>query len=972
MPTEAGLPLTPIGVSGMGDVRKAREEARMIGVPVLKRRGRPWLVLLVIGLAVLWATVVFGSGAAQAYTNINLWIAETASTQAGGHPDIGIHAAYDTRVINNGGEPPGDPCNACQDPRDIVTHLPTGFIGSPSQIPQCSLADFATEKCSTDTQVGLFMLYLPSLFEGKAYDGHPDPEGLFTPVYNLPPHPYEAAQLGFVAPIVKFAGQISLNARTESDYGLDAASYNIFHLIPVPGIDIYLWGVPASPIHDKARIPVPVPPICAGIPTDQTTGVGFFGPCHGPIPSSAPQTPFLSNPTSCGEALTSTLDVFYYDNSLLHADSPWPATTGCDQLSFNPSLSSLSTTEEADSPAGIEAQLKVPQSLNPTVPSPSEIKATRVTLPPGFTINSNAADGKSACTDAQSAIGTRDEAKCPETAKIGTVELDTAALPGPIDGGIYLGAQLSENRYQIFLTADGFATHVKLAGVATPDPQTGQVRIAFEDLPQAPFQLFTLHFFGAERGPLATPTQCGKYAVEAEFVPWDSMLPNQFSTSFITINSGPNGRPCPNGPRPFEPAVKAGVVDNTAGVHSSFGFKLTRIDGDQNVVGNTINTPPGFLASLRGIPYCSDAVLAKLNGSSYSGLAERASSACPPASRIGSVTVGSGAGSRPLYTPGQVYLAGPYKGAPLSLAIVVPAVSGPYDLGNVMVRTAVYVDPVDTSVTAITDPLPQILEGIPLRLRTVTVNLDRPDFTINPTNCDPFSVDTGVTGDEAAGASLQSHFQVANCANLGFGPKLGLKLLGGLKVRGHPAIQARVRDLAGNANIRSVQVTLPTVVLLDNSHLGTVCTRVDFAREACPEKSYLGTAEAVSPLLDQPLRGPVFLRSSSHKLPDIVMDLKGQIEVELAGRVDAVDGALRTTFDSVPDAPVSSFALNLSGGSKGLLINSENLCTGPKRAEVRMIGQNGKRQVSRVKLGTNCGSSSSRNKRRHDSPRRGH
>jgi hypothetical protein len=894
-----------------------------------------------------------------------LWIAETSSTQAGGHPDIGLHAAYDTRVIHNEGEPPGEPCNACQDPRDVITHLPTGFIGSPSQIPQCSLADFAIEKCSTDTQVGVFMLYLPSLFEGKTYDGHPNPEGLFTPVYNLPPHPYEAAQLGFVAPIVKFAGQISLNSRTESDYGLDGASFNIFHLIPVPGIDLYLWGVPSSPVHDKARIPVPVPTICAGTPTDQTSGIGSFGPCHPPISSSAPQTPFLSNPTSCGEALTSTLDVFYYDNTLLHADSLWPATTGCDQLSFNPSLSSLTTTEAADSPAGIEAQLKVPQSLNPTVPSPSEIKATRVTLPSGFTINSNAADGKTSCSEAQSAIGTRNEAQCPETAKIGTAELDTAALPGPIDGGIYIGEQLPEDRYRLYITADGFATHVKLPGVASPDPQTGQVRVNFEDLPQAPFQLFTLHFFGAERGPLATPTQCGKYAVNTEFEPWDSALPNQFSTSYININSGPNGMPCPNGPRPFEPEVKAGVVDNTAGAHTSFGLKLGRVDGDQNLLSTTVNTPPGFLATLKGIPYCPEAELTKLGGTDYSGRAELAAPACPAASRVGSVTVGSGAGSRPVYTPGQVYLAGPYKGAPLSFAFVVPAVSGPYDLGNVTVRIALYVNPVDATVTAVSDPLPQILKGIPLRLRTANINLDRPGFTLNPTNCDPFSVDTSLVGTEGAVSTTHSHFQVANCANLGFQPKLSLKLNGGLSVRGHPAIQARVKGLEGDANFRSVQVTLPTVALLDNSHLGTVCTRVEFAQESCPAASYLGTAEAVSPLLDQPLIGPVFLRSSSHKLPDIVMDLKGQIEIELAGRVDAVNGALRTTFEGLPDAPVSSFALNLVGGSKGLLINSEDLCSGVNRAKVRMVGQNGKRVTGKVKLAMNCGSSSSRKKRAH-------
>ena len=265
---------------------------------------------------------------AQAYTAIDNWLAETMSTQAGGHPDIGIHASYDTRVINNGGGPPGEPCNACQDPRDVIVHFPTGFIGSPSQIPQCSLADFATEQCSTDTQVGVFMLYLPAFTEGKPYKGEPEPFGLFSPVYNLPPHPYEAAQLGFVAPIVKFGGQISLNARTESDYGLDAASFNIFHLIPVNGIDLYIWGTPASPIHDNARLPNPQPTICIGTPTNQTeahSAPPFVGPaCHAPgsvqraahpvpqqpdqlrrsahtrISTSSTTTTPISGPTACG------------------------------------------------------------------------------------------------------------------------------------------------------------------------------------------------------------------------------------------------------------------------------------------------------------------------------------------------------------------------------------------------------------------------------------------------------------------------------------------------------------------------------------------------------------------------------------------------------------------------------------------------------------------------------------------------
>ena len=918
------------------------------------------LVRILVVLAAMTAGPVVFADSAQAYAGITSWFAETSSTQAGGHPDISIHAGFDTRAVNNGGEPPGEPCNFCQDPRNVVTHFPAGFIGSPSQLPQCSLAAFALSECPQDTQVGVFMLPLTALFEGKPYEGGPDPEGLFTPIYNLPPHPEEAALLGFVAPVIKFNGQISLNARTESDYGLDASSFSIFHLIPVPGIDVYIWGVPASPIHDKARIPMPIPPFCAGIPTDQTVAVSFYRPCHPPVSSSAAEVPFLDSPTSCGVPLMAGLDLTYYDNTHLRSDAGWPATTGCDRLSFDPSLSAVPTTSQADAPAGLESKLSVPQSESPSVPSQSEIRAATVTLPPGFTINGTAADGKSACTDAEAAFGTRREARCPETSKIGTARIDTAALPGPIQGGIYLGQPKPGNRYRVFLSADGFATHVKLAGVVQADPATGQLKVVFEDLPQAPFQQFTLHFFGSERGTLATPTQCGEYPIESEFVPWDSALPNQVSTSIFTIDSGPNGTPCPNGPRPFAPNVKTGVVDNTAGAFTEFGFKLKRADGEQNLTSTTIATPPGFLASLRGIPYCPESALEKIASSTYTGLEELAASACPVASQVGTAVAGAGAGSRPLYSPGKVFLAGPYRGAPLSFALVVPAVSGPYDVGNVLVRIAIYVDAAAGRVAAVSDPFPQIIGGIPVRLRSAQVNLNRSEFVINPTNCDPFSIDTSVEGDEGARSDVQSHFQVANCASLPFSPRLGLRLLGSVHHGGHPAIRATLHGLPGNANLSQVTVKLPKGQLLDNADIGTVCTRGDFAQEACPPASDIGTAEATTPLLDQPLRGSVYLRSSSHQLPDLVVNLKGQIDIELDGRVDAVNGALRTTFETIPDAPVTSFALSLDGGSRGLLINSESLCGNARKAAVTLMAQNGAVLRRRVNLQTDCASAARR------------
>jgi hypothetical protein len=906
------------------------------------------------------AICLFGAicaGSAHAYNEVHFWEAKPSSSQAGGHPDLQVHVGYNNRAG----------CSECSDGRDLITQMPTGFTGSPSELPQCTLADFGMNKCPSDTQVGVFGLFNFCEPCGLGpYNGETDPVALFAPVYNLPPHPYEAALLGFYAPIIEFTSQISINSRTESDYGLEVGSRNIFRLFAPPAVDIWLWGVPASPSHDLARFPTPVNQVCFGRANDQVNPPDFQGlpACHEATPSNAPPIPFLSNPTVCNASLTSTVELTFYDGAFSTAQSPWPVTSGCDQLSFSPSMGATPTTTQAETASGLETRIKVPQTQNPTVPTPSQIRATRVTLPPGFTLNSNAADGKSACTDVEAAFGTREEAKCPETSKIGTATLETTSLPGPISGGIYIGQPLPGDRYRLFLSADGFATHVKLAGVVHPDPATGRLKVSFEDLPQAPFQTFALHFFGSERGSLVTPTQCGEYPVETEFVPWDAALPNQISTTFFKIDSGPGGAPCPNGPRPFSPLVKAGVVDNTAGGQTDFGFRLTRNDGDQNVLSAEVKTPPGLLASLRQIPYCPDSAVAQLSHSDYSGAAERTSSLCPPASRIGSVTTGTGAGTRPLFSSGLAYLAGPYKGAPLSFAFVIPAVSGPYDLGNVMVRAAVYVDPVTAEATTVTDPLPQILDGIPLRVRLVQVELDRPGFIRNPTDCDPFSVAMHIGGDEGARADSNSHFQVANCANLGFRPRFGLKLSGGLGRRGHPTILATVRSAPGEANLSSVSLTMPHGELLDNSHIGAVCTRVDFARQSCPEKSLVGTAEAISPLLDQPLRGDVYLRSSSERLPEIAIRLRGQIEVVVTGRVDAVRGALKTTFATIPDAPISSFHLRLQGGAKGLLINEESLCGGKKRAILRMAGQNGATLHRRVKLNAACGNQADAGKAR--------
>ncbi len=376
-----------------------------------------------------------------------------------------------------------------------------------------------------------------------------------------------------------------LSARTGSDYGLNADTDGLERGFALEKFHLNLWGVPADESHTPERID-------DNIHQDRNT------------PSSSPLIPFLQNPGVCSAPLTSTVHVLGYDGSESSAESTWPQPTGCDLLNFNPSISAKPTTTETDSASGVEIDLTVPQLLSPVFPSPSEIRTATVTLPEGFSINPNAADGKTSCSDAEARFHTDEEAHCPEYSKVGTDTINSSALPAPVPGGIYIGEPQPGNRYRIFITGDGYATHIKLAGTVHLDPDTGRLVASFENIPQSPLTEFNMHFFGAERGLLATPTQCGNYAVHSTFVPWDEDLPSQSSTQFFTLDSGPEGAPCPSSPRSFSPTFKASSDENKAGAYSPFSFEVTRNDGDQNVSGITVATPPGFSAKLAGVSYC--------------------------------------------------------------------------------------------------------------------------------------------------------------------------------------------------------------------------------------------------------------------------------------------------------------------------------------------------------------------------------
>jgi hypothetical protein len=890
------------------------------------------------GLAAFAMLLTVCAGAQAKRVGIRSFEVESSTSQAGGHPDVHFYASFDNRNVENEefAEPEFGTC-FCHDVQQADTHFPTGFIGNPHAVPECTLEEFSNKKCSPDTQVGVLE------FQGV----------LQLPIYNVEPHPGQPGLLAFPLPILNAPGFIDLHARTGSDYGLDATTVQIFHFLPISNLDVHIWGVPASPAHDYNRQPSPQ--------------VGCFAeyaePCPGASPSNAQEAPYLENPTSCGVPLTGSVDLAYYDDSLYHADAPWPMTSGCDLLDFNPSLTAKPTTEQADTAAGLDVNLTVPQSTNPGVPAPSELRASTVTLPEGFAINPNAADGKTACSDQQAAFGTEDEAQCPETSKVGTIVLDSSALPAPIPGAIYLGTPEPGNPYRLILAADGFSTHVKLRGSVQTDPGTGRIVVSFADLPQSPFQEFDMHFFGSERGLLVTPEKCGTYPVESEFVPWDGLLSNQHSTSFFHVTSGPNGESCPGSPRPFDPGFISGTSDNTAGKFSPLGIEVTRPDGSQILTGVQVTMPEGISASLKGVPYCPEAAIAQLADPARTGIFEQASPACPAASQIGTVITSTGAGSHPLYTEGHAYLAGTYKGAPLSLVIVVPAVSGPYDLGNVVVRSAIRVDRVSAQITTVSDEIPRILGGIPLRIRSIRVRIDRHDFTVNPTNCSPSALTAWLTGGEGGSATRQNYFQMANCSNLPFAPSLSLRLSGGSARLGHPALHATLRSKPGEANIGRAAVALPPAEQLDQSHIRTTCSRFQLAAEHCPADSIYGETSATSPLLDAPLSGHVYLVASNNHLPDLVAALRGQIAIDLYGRIDTVNGGLRATFANPPDVPVSTFRLDMQGGGKGLLVNSSSLCGKPKRANAEIVGQNEAKANQRPKLRAGCGKSGRRKHR---------
>jgi hypothetical protein len=879
-------------------------------------------------------------------------------TQAGSHP----HTASTDFTLRTGLGANGYE-HATEELKDATVRLPPGLVGNPQAVDTCTQEQLTAIACPPESQVGVVEVRLNGFVGSNVAGGYLLYDAA---VYNMEV-PFGLPAL-FAFNVLSNLTMVYGELRTGGDYGVDVTAKNAPETLPIAGVDFSFWGVPADPSHDSERV-------CAGH-TDP--------PCT--ITPTPPLRPFISLQTSCvdGGGPNGSVEVFLDTTSWQgssdsasffshdNGGAPIPPADGCNALGsgFQPTLQARPTTNAGDAPSGLDVDLRIPQNDNPTGLATAHLRDATVTLPEGLVINPSGANGLDGCSPAEVDLSGPNVDSCPAASRIASVEVETPLLERPMFGSVYV-ADPYDNPFNsllaIYIVVDDPKTGivVKLAGEVTPDPSTGQLSTTFEDNPQLPFEHFILHFFGGAGGALRTPAICGDHTTTSSMTPWsapDSGPPAEPSDTW-EITQG-----CSNSPaeQPHAPSFDAGVVSPIAGRHSPFVVHLRREDGSQNFSAVTLTPPQGLVAKLAGTAICSDADLA--TAASKTGQAEKANPSCPATSEVGTVDVAAGAGPAPYHALGKAYMSGPYKGAPLSLAVITPATAGPYDLGTVVVKTALYVNSRTAEIRAVSDPIPSILQGIPLDVKTVDVSLDKPEFVLTGTSCNVMAVNGLLTSTLGQLASLSSRFQLAECTGLGFKPQMTLNLRGGTKRGKHPALTIALMPRPGDANIASISVALPRSEFLENAHIRTICTRPDFAADQCPAGAVYGEATVDTPILDYPLTGHVYLRSSDNLLPDVVGDLRGPayqpIKLETAGRTDSIRGGIRNTIDFVPDAPFTKATVALQGGAKGLLVNSRNICQQVYRATVKYTAHNGLAYTAHPALRAKCGRKAKRGRRR--------
>jgi hypothetical protein len=834
-------------------------------------------------------------------------------TQAGGHPyEKIISYHFNHSVVLAGADGSVESLDAFV--RDVITEQPPGQTGVIQEEATKCPGHLAEEQaCPADTRVGTLNI--------EYLDG-----GISTttkPLYNIVPPEGIASRFATTDPYVTSDSSV----RSEGDYGITSSGSTLSEEARVIGLSIVVWGIPAEHIE-------------------------------GGNPSAV-----LRAPTSCEGPQTARVRVDTWEDpgNFVSRTTEIPATTGCDKLQFHPSIEWKPTTAVADSPTGLHVDIHQPQETAPHSLAFSDLRGVVMNPAGGMIFNPSGAAGLEGCGAAQIALNSQAPARCPDASKVGTVEIDTSLVDHPLRGSIYMATPFDNKFHSMFaiylVVADPqTGIGVKLAGEVATDPKDGTLTANFAEEPQMPIEDFKLDFFGGPRAMLRTPQGCGTYVTESTVTPWSAPQsgPPAHPSDSYQITSAPNGNGCVAGEagQPARASFEAGTAPPKAGAYSPFVFRLRREDGTQQFGGVSVAAPAGLLGKLAGIPRCDDAAVEA--AAKMSAVEELASPSCPASSRVGSVVVGAGAGSQPLYVSGEVFVSGPYKGAEVSLAIVMPAKAGPFDLGTVVVREPLKIDLESGRLEVESDPLPTILDGVSLDVRSIEAKLDRPGFIVNPTRCELDRTTATVTSKAGAQVQVSAPFRAGGCRDLGFAPKVGLQLLGNPHRRGHPALKATVTLPAGNANIRSVAVAMPPSEFLDNRNLGQICVRAQFLARACPKGSIYGYAQAWSPLLDRPLTGPIYMRSQAGGLPVLVADLDGEFRLTVAGQIGSEGGHIGANITGLPDVPVSKFVMTLLGRKRGLLQNSTDLCTHPTRGNLRMEAQNGKVVRLHPRLRTKC------------------
>jgi hypothetical protein len=899
----------------------SRETEQMIAsnrMPDIRR-----LVLLtVMVFAIGGVSVPVASASEPVAFGIESVNAEESSSAAGMHPDLTTKFVF--KHIDKGGL-----LHTTGRVENVSVSLPPGLVGDPNNFPRCSTGQFnAGVNCPIDSQVGIVKVVLEESEEGEVFT---------EPLYNLePPRPSMVARLGFPAAIQKVF--IDVSVRTGSDYGVTATVHQATGQSPIIFATTTLWGSPADPSHDEQRLTVLEALNCSGV-TDTACEAPEGKRSSGLLP-----VPFLSNPTACeDQPVGFTATSYQHPGEVFSSGASLPQITGCEAISFQPSLRVEPSSHQAGAPTGLSTVLKIPQTNAVDRAATSAMRDAKVTLPAGMTVNAGVADGLQACSAEQVGLGRETQSGCPDGAKIGSVTLVSPDLAQPLHGAIYQRAQGEEGHtFGLWLVSDELGLHLKIPGVIEADPKTGQLTTVFANTPQVPVEEIDLQFKGGSRAPLKNPDACGTYGTRYELTPWSGNAP-VVGESVMNIDEG-----CSTGA--FNPKLSAGSTNPESGVFSPFALTLTQESlGEQDLAGLSVTLPPGVSAKLAGVARCPDA--------------QAATGACPAGSKIGSVTVAAGPGSSPLWipqpgkSPTAVFLTGPYKGAPFGLSIVVPAQAGPFDLGNVVVRAAINIDPVTARVSVVSDPLPQILEGVPVSYRTVHVDIDRSGFTFNPTNCNPMTIAASATSIKGTVANLTDHFQAADCASLAFKPVFKVSTSAKTSKANGASLNVKLIPPAEGpqtsggsskteANLAMVKVELPKALPSRLTTLQKACTEAQFATNpaGCPPESIVGAAVAHTPLLDNPLTGPAYFVSHGGKaFPQLILVLQGEgITIDLAGDTFiSKAGITSSTFANIPDVPVSSFELNLPQGRFSALTANGDLCAQKLVMPTTFTAQNG-------------------------------